>query len=267
MNLSRLKEPFHASDIEWRIAQSGGGERGPWAKILAYITARACQDRLDEVFGPLGWKCEYIPQDFTDRDKRESAFICRLSVIRDDGQWIYKEDGAGLTDFEAFKGGISGAFKRVCASGYGIGRYLYGLSEVWAECSDAKQAGYEYAKPKDGKAFYWRVPANALPAWALPEGSATNNEPEPQQEHIQQTLNDNPIVGVVANVAKRNFHDTTKNRDVPFWVIKMSTGEEIAAWDGEVGMLAESSVGKMVSISWELSKRGKKNVLEFALQR
>ncbi len=51
--------------------------------------------------------------------------ICYLS-IRCDGEWVTKSDGAGDTNIEAEKGGISDALKRA-AQKFGIGRYLYYL--------------------------------------------------------------------------------------------------------------------------------------------
>ena len=78
----------------------------------------------------------------------------------DKKEWIAKENGSPETDIESFKGGISGAFKRVASSGYGIGRYLYELDTTFAECSMAKQNGYKQAKTKDNQYFYWKVPTS-----------------------------------------------------------------------------------------------------------
>jgi hypothetical protein len=77
-------------------------------------------------------------------------------------EWIAKENGSPETDIESFKGGISGAFKRVASSGYGIGRYLYELDTTFAECSLNKQKGWKKAtakvKDKPPVDFYWKVP-------------------------------------------------------------------------------------------------------------
>ena len=159
MNLTRLLEPFQANEIEWRIGQCGlKANKEIWAKGLAYITARAGQERLDEVFTPLGWQTNYTVT--------AHGVLCHLKVNAGE-QWIEKTDGAQETDFEAFKGGISGAFKRVCASGLGIGRYLYELEEIWLNCSYDKHPGWHYAKDKTVGAFYWETPQ--LPDWALPK--------------------------------------------------------------------------------------------------
>ena len=47
-----LQAPFPLADVQWRIQRSGTTGRGnPYALVLAYIDARAVQERLDLVFG------------------------------------------------------------------------------------------------------------------------------------------------------------------------------------------------------------------------
>ena len=49
---AELSKPFPSSDIEWRVQQSGiAGSGKVWAMVLAYVTNRAIQNRLDEVCG------------------------------------------------------------------------------------------------------------------------------------------------------------------------------------------------------------------------
>ncbi len=161
--MAKLQAPFPPDQIEWRAQSCGVSNGAPWVMVLAYIQARAIQNRLDEVFGWNNWFDEYR-QLGTD-------VLCKLTV-NFDGQMVWKENGASNTDIEAFKGGISGAFKRVAASGYGIGRYFYNLTEGFAECTLIKQKGPEWhtAKTKDKKdTIYWKEPT--LPAWALPGGT------------------------------------------------------------------------------------------------
>lgn len=179
--IEQLREPFPANDIEWRVMNSGTKKNGDiWAKVLAYVQARAIQDRLDEVFGVFGWETEYIKTEFPekklyDRDGKhyktlpiEIGFICVISIW-DEDKWVKKSDGASLTDFEPFKGGISGAFKRTASAGLGIGRYLYHLEVGWADICDN---GRYYGKLKDNTPFNWNPPS--LPANALP--SSGNNQ-------------------------------------------------------------------------------------------
>lgn len=164
---ARLRDPFPAEDIEWRIAQVGKKGNGElWAKVLAYITARAIQERLDEVFGVDGWKNQF-------RTGPNGGVVCRIYFRGSpEAEWCWREDGAENTDIEAVKGGLSGAMKRAGAA-LGIGRYLYNLDEGWAEIVE-KGPGAIYARTKikgDTKdtTFYWRPPA--LPKWALPAGA------------------------------------------------------------------------------------------------
>lgn len=157
MNLNLLKEPFPAHDISWRVQSCGKKNNRFWAICLAYIDARNVMDRLDDVCGPENWKVIY-------RDMNKS-FLCGLS-IRVNDKWVTKWDGAGETDIEKIKGGISDSFKRagVC---WGIGRYLYSLEGYFAVITDD---GIYSAKTKDGEYFKWTPPL--LPEWALPKSSA-----------------------------------------------------------------------------------------------
>lgn len=161
-DMKKLCTPFPADDIEWRLQSCGITKAGAfWGKVLAYITSRAVQDRLDEVCGPDGWQ--------TNIKKEGEAYLCTLSirVEHTDGttEWISRTDGANSTDKEAVKGGISGAIKRAAVH-FGIGRYLYNLKENWAEISEN---GKFSGKTKDNQWFKWNPPA--LPQWALPGGT------------------------------------------------------------------------------------------------
>ena len=49
--------------------------------------------------------------------------VCELS-LKINGVWITKTDGAGDTNIEGEKGGLSDAFKRAAVK-FGVGRYLY----------------------------------------------------------------------------------------------------------------------------------------------
>ena len=160
MDLTKLREPFPPADIEWRVAQSGKNAKGVWCKVLAYMTARAVMDRFDDVCGPENWRNEF-------KEAPGGGVLCGLS-IRIGDEWVTKWDGAQQTDIEAVKGGLSGATKRAAVQ-WGCGRYLYHLPETWADTSTTRENGWNYAKTKDGTAFYWKPPA--LPSWAVPDGT------------------------------------------------------------------------------------------------
>lgn len=127
---AKLKEPFPIEEIEFRIGSTN--QEKTMGLALAYVQARAIQNRLDQVLGIHHWKVAY--------QEVKEGFLCSLSLFID-GEWITKEDGASVTEFESVKGGISNAFKRVASSGFGIGRYLYDCKNRWYPI---KQQGRSY---------------------------------------------------------------------------------------------------------------------------
>jgi len=156
--MEQLKEPFCASDIDWRVGQET--KDGRKVSALAYLTSRAVQQRLDDVFGPFGWASKYV-------EGPGGGVVCELSCRNpDSGEWVTKSDGASNTDFEAVKGGLSSALKRAAVH-WGIGRYLYDLPMAWCEL---KGRGQNYHRTKAKVSMYWDPPA--LPAWALPKTGA-----------------------------------------------------------------------------------------------
>ena len=130
------KRPFTFDEIEimpqtvsaFKLNQVGN----VWyseAKITPYFNARAVMERLDEAFGPENWRAEY-------RDVHlkggEVGIMCHLTVWTPEGKEVHREDGADLTDIEAFKGGISSALKRAFSA---LGnRTLYVTDLGWGEC-------------------------------------------------------------------------------------------------------------------------------------
>lgn len=189
----KLAEPFPAEDIEWRVQQSGVAGEKPYAMVLAYVTNRAIQQRLDDVVEPQNWRNQY-------EKGPDDGVLCGISIYVRHGinngvaEWITKYDGAENTQVEAVKGGLSGAMKRAAVQ-WGIGRYLYNLETSFvdlAEKKDAKHTEYLQIK-KDGKTVwkgYWAAPS--LPAWALP---SKDKEPE-KKPHVSETTTpvktDNP---------------------------------------------------------------------------
>lgn len=161
--MDKLQEPFPPCDVEWRVGATNQDKTKGIA--LAYITNRAIMSRLDELFGPFGWKNEF-------KEWKDSSQICGISIKDPEtGDWITKWDGADDSQTEAIKGGLSDAMKR---AGYqwGIGRYLYNLDNIWCEI---EPCGKSYRLKKEPQ----------LPAWALPGNAPKQVEPVRNQEHIQ----------------------------------------------------------------------------------
>ena len=180
---AELSKPFPSSDIEWRVQQSGiAGSGKVWAMVLAYVTNRAIQNRLDEVCGPMGWKNEYQHTD--------KGVMCGISIwCSERKEWVTKWDGAENTDIEAMKGGLSGSMKRSAVQ-WGIGRYLYKLESGFADCFDGKQGKHRgQAKPKGGGRpvyFSWNPPR--LPEWALPEEEKNQNQSQAAGHNREEYL-------------------------------------------------------------------------------
>jgi hypothetical protein len=147
MDLNKLKAPFPAEDIEWRVGKVTADKKKGIA--LAYLTNRAIMDRLDEVCGPENWKNEY--------KEWKQAQICGISIKIGD-EWITKWDGAEDTAIESVKGGLSDAMKRAGVQ-WGIGRYLYKLDARYTPLDEYKHI----------------ITVPTLPSWALPEGATQPN--------------------------------------------------------------------------------------------
>lgn len=193
MSLSQLAEPFAPNDIEWRIGQAGVGNKGVWAKVLAYVTNRAIMQRLDDVCGPENWRNEY-------RYEANGAVLCGISIFTRvpdrEPQWVTKWDGAENTDIEAVKGGLSNAMKR-CGVQWGIGRYLYDLEEGWATVGENEQNYAPGKADSNGKKGYppfrWSPPK--LPAWAQPgftetkPVTATTTTAKPKRDVFANSIN------------------------------------------------------------------------------
>lgn len=169
IDLSKLTTPFPSEDVEWRVSRAGKGRKGIYCYALAYITARAIQARLDEVCGPDNWRNS--PMHVMELRPGVVAMQVGISIRcgSDECEWITKYDVCEPTHIEAAKGGFSGAMKRAGAQ-WGIGRYLYHLSETLAEVSEEGGRGWIWARLPEkhgGDPYYWKPPS--LPSWALPK--------------------------------------------------------------------------------------------------
>ncbi|GLI57793.1 hypothetical protein PM10SUCC1_33070 [Propionigenium maris DSM 9537] len=130
--IKELQAPFKESDIDFKVGATN--KEKTMGLALFYVQARAIQRRLDEVVGFMNWKVSYR--------EVQGGFLCCLS-LRINGEWITKEDGAQITEYESVKGGISSAFKRVASSGFAIGRYLYDAEPSWYPIR-LQGKGYEF---------------------------------------------------------------------------------------------------------------------------
>ena len=119
-DLVKLAEPL---DLRWRVQTA----KGQNALCVAYVDARAVQQRLDDVCGVEGWQNTY--------DAESGVSSIGINV---DGEWIWKSDIGTESNIEKEKGKASDAFKRAAVL-WGIGRNLYSIGEVVLP-SNGKQA-------------------------------------------------------------------------------------------------------------------------------
>lgn len=142
IDLRKLADKFPSSKIEFRIGATN--KEKTQGIVLAYVTNRAIQERLDEVCGVDNW-CNVF------KEWKGTHQLCGIS-IKIDGEWVTKWDGAEDTLTEPVKGGLSTSMKRAAAQ-WGIGRYLYDVPNEWA---DIVKSGSSYkfkTQPKLPKSF------------------------------------------------------------------------------------------------------------------
>lgn len=162
--MNKLRAPFAADRIEWRVGSCGEKSDGSiWARCLAYIDNRAAMERLDEVYG-MNWSHS---EEFK-QVGNQAVCTVTITIERDHGEsplFPYRTVTGSCCveangDIDPFKSAASGAMKRAVVN-LGIGRYLYDLPEAWAVI-DPK--GKYDGKTKSGNRFRWNPPQ--LPAWA-----------------------------------------------------------------------------------------------------
>lgn len=164
IDFTKLREPFAPDDVEWRIQSAGVTSAGKaWGIVVAYVTNRAIQTRLDTVVGAENWQNEYSKAP-------GGGILSGISIYHDD-RWITKYDGAENTAIEGVKGGLSSSMKRAAVQ-WGIGRYLYDVETTFVNMTTDKPEdmndGWNTHWDKEAKKrYYWKTPK--MPDWALPE--------------------------------------------------------------------------------------------------
>jgi hypothetical protein len=138
--LVRLAESFDFSEIKWHVTQTNkDGSRGA---VIAFADPRAYTDRLNQLLTPIGWTRSYEVSTVSSvtRMKRDKIIpagkvlvTCTLTI---NGLGCHSGSGEVWADEEnAMTAAEAQAFKR-SASCFGLGRYLYNLSEMWVSLDD-----------------------------------------------------------------------------------------------------------------------------------
>jgi hypothetical protein len=114
-----------ADEIEVRVASVS--ERG--VSLLLYKNARVDANILDETVGAENWQNKFY--------ECKGNLYCSVgintnfSIPESPERWIWKDDCGSESDYEKVKGEASDAFKRACATKWGIGRELYTSPFIW----------------------------------------------------------------------------------------------------------------------------------------
>lgn len=132
----KLAEPFPPETIHWRVGSVWERDGKKFTTPLCYVDARMVMQRLDDVLGPENWQDRFI--------ETHKRVLCEIGIYVNE-QWIWKSDGAGDTNMEGEKGGLSDAFKRAAVK-FGIGRYLYGIRSKPVELNKGKYLPDNYAE-------------------------------------------------------------------------------------------------------------------------
>jgi hypothetical protein len=171
-----LAEPFDPKKIGWK-AQALSKDKTKCLAV-AYIDARDVMDRLDAVFGVMGWQDDY---EF----HADGSVLCALSCLYGlpgmaELRWVTKCDVGSPSEQpdkgDVKKAAVSDALKRAAVK-FGIGRYLYALDGQWVAYDDkARKPAATPALPEWALPHEMRKPARATPP--KKEGAATVASPD-----------------------------------------------------------------------------------------
>jgi hypothetical protein len=169
-----LAAPFDLKDVKFKPAVVTGRR----ALALAYVDARAIQDRLDDVLGVTGWQDEYefLP---------DGSVVCRLRLRLGD-EWITKMDVGGQSEQpdegDRRKAAVSDALKRAAVK-FGIGRYLYRLPQQWCDYDPQKKQFVQapklpmHAMPRSARSARTETPRPSRPEGTPPQPAAEATQP------------------------------------------------------------------------------------------
>lgn len=118
---------LNADEIECRVARCT--EKG--AQLLLYKDARCDMNILDETVGANNWQRKH--------EEHRGNLFCAVG-IKENGEWVWKEDAGAESNTEAEKGHASDSFKRACVN-WGIGRELYTSPFIWVSGVSVQDRG------------------------------------------------------------------------------------------------------------------------------
>ena len=95
--------------------------------LLLYKDARVDMNLLDETVGAERWDCDY-------KEVKGNVY-CRVGILSNRGEWVWKWDCGTESSTEREKGEASDAFKRACFK-WGLGRELYTAPKIAVQLNE-----------------------------------------------------------------------------------------------------------------------------------
>lgn len=199
-----LQSPTPEDKIKHRPS---GKDKFGKEKILDYVDARFCMDRLDEAVGALNWKQEF--------QSINGSLFCGVSILYE-GQWITKWDCGTESNFEKEKGLASDSFKRACVS-WGIARDLYDASRKKAHSNVPKTEASNPPTPNS----HSQTGSNSNSEWGETilefgkhKGLKIKDLPTGYVQYMVKQFNDKPVLQEIAK-KELDFRNTQFLNDRP----------------------------------------------------
>lgn len=248
-----LSAPFDLSEVRFKPAVVSGNR----ALALAYVDARAIQDRLDDVLGVLGWQDNY-------KCLEDGAVVCQLRLRLGD-HWVTKVDVGSPSDQgdagDRRKAAFSDALKRAAVK-FGIGRYLYRLPAQWVDYDNHKKQFVQTP----------RLPAFALPhPRAAQAGASTDKAARAAKPDLKVPANDaasqlpsnglelqRRLTDYDARLARQGlFAPGALIKHVVAEGVKAGHASDLAAWSGDAIVFAAEATRAFEAEARNLLKKRK----------
>ena len=166
-----FQEPFDPREVDFRI-QGKVNEQSGRAQVVAYIDARAVQDRLDAVVGAGNWSFDWTPLVIDHGEVQIAKGVLTVHGVS-------KADAGSASNFEQTLGAVSHCLKRAAVH-WGIGRYLYSLPATWVPVE--RGGRISDALLNDLRA---RLPRPSASAETPTQSGATDSEPRAETPAVR----------------------------------------------------------------------------------
>lgn len=253
-----LFKPLSIEEIDFRVQSINNGG---YATILAYKDARVDMNRLDEAFGPLGWKRSHRSID-------GNLYCCIEVWSQYRKQWVSKEDVGVESMAEKEKGQASDSFKRA-GFNWGIGRDLYDFPVIQVKLLDNEWEKGVNKKPNRQtwnlklKDWSWKLERSGSAVSFLQAKDARGKVRFSFGQQVQVKHDDAPEPRQVSDRQVAYFHQIVKENDNMEVFRIMSTSDASVAIDLYNSFPAGEKV-KGKEIIKIMEKKGREEIEAFA---